>query len=335
MMEFFKSDTVLEEIVAPLENFVYIGEECVLHNEWHLKIVENTDRAYWEHYASLPRIEEIASRSFYAKWSLVKEYQTKRVVLPLEDEFTPDMSQMDQLRYEINDIVSSFRLVKKGGIVQRLIQTRVKGWWGAGGPELSWEPHIRPAIGNAGKFASQEIGISIEIMSLLSQIKSKTPYRIALQRLNYMIERGASPPVEDKILDAVIGFESLFLAGINAELSYRLSLRAAYLLGSSGDERDQLFKTVKTLYELRSAIIHGYDKGRIDKALDSLKKVQKQENEITLETASFLAEDILRDSLRKLLPILATEKKSILDANTSLDQMIVHGESLNYTNNER
>ncbi len=333
MMEFFKSDTVFEEIVAPLENFVYNGKECVLHNGWHLKLIDRKDKEYWEFYASLPRIEEVASRQFFAKWSLVKEYQTKRLVLPLEGEFNPDTRQMDQLRYEINDVVSSFHLVMKGGIVQRLIQTRVKGWWGTGGPEITWEPHVRPAFGTWGRFIAQEIDKSIEIMSLLSQIKKKTPYRIALQRLDYIIERGGSPRVEDKILDATIGLESLFLVGIKEELSYRLSLRAAYLLGSTGDERRRFFKAVRKLYDLRSAIIHGYNEKKINDALTSLKSVQNQENEMTLETASSLAEDILRISLRKLLPILATKKKSIGDVNTSLDQMIERGEALNYSSN--
>ena len=47
------------------------------------------------------------------------------------------------------------------------------------------------------------------------------------------------------------------LCGINTELTYRLSLISASLLAPRGSERKTKFDSVKTLYGLRSKVVHG------------------------------------------------------------------------------
>lgn len=60
---------------------------------------------------------------------------------------------------------------------------------------------------------------------------------------------------EDMLIDAMIALESLF--GANQELGFRLGATVAHLLGTDAAERDALFRQVKTLYKLRSKIVHG------------------------------------------------------------------------------
>jgi hypothetical protein len=62
----------------------------------------------------------------------------------------------------------------------------------------------------------------------------------------------------DKILDAVIGMESLLLsaAGVKGELKYRFSLNFSTLFDSK-EEKWRAFKTAGQLYDLRSVIAHG------------------------------------------------------------------------------
>jgi hypothetical protein len=59
------------------------------------------------------------------------------------------------------------------------------------------------------------------------------------------------------VLNGLTALEGVLLSGKDGELSYRLSVRVASLLGNDASDRKQIFKTVKEFYDLRSKIIHG------------------------------------------------------------------------------
>lgn len=63
----------------------------------------------------------------------------------------------------------------------------------------------------------------------------------------------------DKIIDIVIGLESLLSDSEKGDITYKLSLRAAYLLQQSSLEELKLsiYKNMKAIYSYRSAIVHG------------------------------------------------------------------------------
>ena len=66
------------------------------------------------------------------------------------------------------------------------------------------------------------------------------------------------PNESERLLDIAFAFEAIFLNdGENKELSYRLALRAARLLGKTLTERHEIFDSVKKLYDFRSKIAHG------------------------------------------------------------------------------
>jgi hypothetical protein len=59
----------------------------------------------------------------------------------------------------------------------------------------------------------------------------------------------------------MIALESFVLAGKEAtqELTYRLRVRVAHLLGSTAEQRQNVFKKMAELYGIRSSIVHnGY-----------------------------------------------------------------------------
>lgn len=58
-------------------------------------------------------------------------------------------------------------------------------------------------------------------------------------------------------IDLSIAMEAVLLQQGDQELSFRLALRAANLLGTDDDERIRIFKQVKESYDLRSKIVHG------------------------------------------------------------------------------
>ena len=62
---------------------------------------------------------------------------------------------------------------------------------------------------------------------------------------------------EESFLMFMIALECLILPKQDTELSYRLSQRAAWFLGNTPDERKDIKKLIKELYNIRSKIVHG------------------------------------------------------------------------------
>lgn len=85
--------------------------------------------------------------------------------------------------------------------------------------------------------------------------KRVEPIEIAYQRYSdALLFWGVT--VERRVSDAVIGLESLFLLE-NDELSYRLRLRVARLLGTIGFDPHCVQDAMKRAYEVRSSFLHG------------------------------------------------------------------------------
>jgi hypothetical protein len=76
---------------------------------------------------------------------------------------------------------------------------------------------------------------------------------IALRRFNFGVEEDNA---ENKIIDFLIAFEALYLEGMD-ELGYRLSTRAAVLLGENDAEAAKVKEVIVEAYGLRSKIVHG------------------------------------------------------------------------------
>jgi hypothetical protein len=82
-----------------------------------------------------------------------------------------------------------------------------------------------------------------------------------LERMNVGMRRRSQ---KDQALDCGIALEMLLGGDAREEISYRLALRAALFLGKTLDERRELRKKMKKLYDLRSAVAHGSHKTHKD-----------------------------------------------------------------------
>jgi hypothetical protein len=83
---------------------------------------------------------------------------------------------------------------------------------------------------------------------------SKNKLRIPLERLNNF---GSEEPLIDRAIELRICLESIFLNDGNKEqLRFRLALRAALFLGIDLVERKEIFKTIKTSYDITSTAVH-------------------------------------------------------------------------------
>jgi len=68
---------------------------------------------------------------------------------------------------------------------------------------------------------------------------------------------GCSVVMEESIVDFVIVLEALLGRGIQDEITHRISVRGALLLASNREERLDYYKSLKYLYKVRSALVHG------------------------------------------------------------------------------
>lgn len=116
----------------------------------------------------------------------------------------------------------------------------------------------------------------------------------AVSRFSFALDKHRA---EDRILDMMIAAEALFLsdaggAADRGELKYRLSLRAAVLLGTNGREREQIFKFMKLAYDARSAIAHGGSPGPLR---------DPDGNQIDLELFTKYLDRYLRRAIKKAI----------------------------------
>lgn len=103
--------------------------------------------------------------------------------------------------------------------------------------------------------------------------------KIALRRFNSSYGEG----LEDRLLDQMIALESLYL-GDAKELSYKLALRAAFLLARGKKQRNQIFKRLKEAYTARGKIVHG----------KKVKKTSANLPELVADTEEYLRQSIKR-----------------------------------------
>jgi len=101
----------------------------------------------------------------------------------------------------------------------------------------------------------------------------------AIGRFVYGVDRKKE---EDRLVDLMVGAESLFLPKEKDELAFKLCLRAALLwasLGLAGRSPTDVYQSMKKAYRLRSAIVHGA--GRAD---PNLKETTLAAEEIMRQT---------------------------------------------------
>lgn len=119
----------------------------------------------------------------------------------------------------------------------------------------------------------------------------------------------------DKIIDIVIGLESLLSDGKSGDITYKLSLRAAYLLqfSSLGESKLDIFNNMKAIYSYRSAIVHGQNQ----KTLAKRRYIKNTEGnkKLVLE----VAENYLKECIKVLI-----HKPEFLEA-TAIDTKLILG----------
>ena len=151
-------------------------------------------------------------------------------------------------------LVTSTRHIRAAKWMHDINANFTFGWWGGGGfvydgwwkeRELSEEAEANFRKSIAGwavfRFASDQ---------------ERDALNLALRRISGSFARVGRMQLQDRILDYAIALEIMYRLD-RSELTYKLSTRAACLLGKTPEMRIATFEKIGKFYDIRSAIVHG------------------------------------------------------------------------------
>jgi hypothetical protein len=118
--------------------------------------------------------------------------------------------------------------------------------WGAGGSQFL-------PLEQRGRLAPEHLNAVATTAALVMDHYSD-PLAIPTRRFASALLTRAD--VEDGLVDAVIGWESLFAGTDQGELSFRIAAAMAWLIEPDANERVAVHREITRLYGLRSRILH-------------------------------------------------------------------------------
>jgi hypothetical protein len=171
-----------------------------------------------------------------------------------------------------------------------------------------WEDHLPnlnhvftarryPSYFEDGGWLKEHAGVTAEEAAQLPAVAaarttSNAQAQLASRRLSMALLRDTP---DDQLLDACIGLEAL-LGQKGAEISYRVSVRAAALLASKANESrspELTFKLARKVYDRRSELVHGSTSGKHA----TVQPQDDGEEFSTHSVAVWLLREILRERL--------------------------------------
>lgn len=200
-----------------------------------------------------------------------------------------------EMRKKLDQALLAICSFEEGGIAYDGFHLRPKIFCpvpvgGSHHPHSEWIPPM-----HSFRIRTDEIESFTEHVKHFENLHSSLEF--ACRRLLYAERRLQA---RDRILDAVIGLEAIFLQDMTddkkyrSEITYRLSMNYSSLFNIPS-ERYDAFKTMRDLYRVRSEIGHG------EPIQDSdLRKINGRDT--TLGDAAALATSILRKTIKNFLP---------------------------------
>lgn len=200
----------------------------------------------------------------------------------------------------VDQVVNALRLYGVESVYPVAIIYRTTQW--SFGHEQVFQGRFQPDIHFATEVDNPWLNSFKQFWDVLQSehIKNRKFLDVAIRRFSYAHERHR---MEDKIVDLLIAAEALFLSDYNkddpyiGEIRYRLSLRAALFLGSSGDSQKLIFRQMRAAYDLRSKIAHGGDTENV--------KLPKQSDDTPTHLKDFVwtIQRYIRFALRKAIDL--------------------------------
>ncbi len=262
--ELFYSDNLRFVDTVRLYNFEASSEKIVLNNGLSIKrfpvvVDEQTkiQQIQFKPYIQFSKSDYIIEK-FYTRTKRVGNAKTPFDVDLVSKEANESGDLFDQ-------IIKALRIMKNSAVYRdHVISTEMLTFTPYAGI-ISRFPFLEnTVIGNKLVISKDEDKELISIFENISKNENKS-FQIASNRLGFGLERRFD---EDRLIDYMIGLESIYLPDGQDELTFRLSLRIAFLMGKDVAERKDIFRFIKKMYHLRSKLVHGkkYDLTKDDVA---------------------------------------------------------------------
>lgn len=201
-------------------------------------------------------------------------------------------------RSSIRDLQVAFALSGRGNVSQsrpRYMSTRHLNF--LSGRSLNFRDASTPLIPR--QIGDPELK---NVVSTLKRLKTNDTTKLALALDRYRsATTNRSNPI-DRIIDAAIGLESLF--GDSAFVNTSIAVGLSNLLGTTYEERKELYESSKRLYGKRSKIVHG-------------KKLKPNEN------PELIADELLELLARSILGFLDEPKLLAMDTHDRTKELCI------------
>jgi len=170
---------------------------------------------------------------------------------------SPTKEQYSKTAFLFSRVITTLRLFKAGVVgFNTVFGEKLSEWEGGMSARGS---AFKPAISGKGyRLVQSEEN---ELKKLWSEMKDidlaeRKSVGLAMRRFGYAYERTLN---EDKIIDFMIAFESLFLRGRKAptRTGQYIGLGCSMLLGKNAKEREEINDFLVKVYEMRNKIVHG------------------------------------------------------------------------------
>lgn len=221
----------------------------------------------------------------------------KRVGSEVDDESRVAAARLlEEQEAMLDSVVQSLRLLKPGTVTPAGRITTATSWFLRGIRNYGQGLHSPGVWGNDFPLSKSEAALLVDLRRKLTSevVRKRRALMLAIRRFSQADERTLA---DDKMLDLMIAAEALFLSDSGreedrGELSYRLSLRAGYLLGSNPASRREVFGQMRRAYRARSKIAHGGEMAQV-KLEDG--------TEVDLHTFAKSVHQLMREAIRAVL----------------------------------
>ena len=256
------STKVKLRLIAPLKNFQSEVKNIQLADNLVIRQLENKElNELWRWDPLNPNIDHFGADLLFEPYKLVFDVQFMK----------GQVFDIPEKQKTMEDVVTALRIFKTGLVGYNFF--------------LVWPSECRPLRGiydyntniRFNAFAKPYLGTKYELS--VSEGKAFTrfwkkfksadiqPIHVAISRLSHGEERETA---EDQLIDLMIAFENLYLPDAEGELRFRLSIRASCLLEKDDAGREEVFSLLKDAYDIRSKIVHGASRSKVDRMLQKV-----------------------------------------------------------------
>lgn len=268
---FVFNSRLCDELYKKYEDFFYVRERDLnptasLHN-----FKSELDVIQLDKNLKIRKIYEKEQKRLWREtFSIIPKFDIPSIKFVLEAQYMVSEYRPDESAYlnELFDrVISAVRLFKKGIFGYNRITTKI--YWACPLSKASMsfgKSYYEPFSGAQYMLSKNEAEDLVKFWEMFNKVDFKKYgfIELAIKRFNLAHVR---KELEDKLIDLMIAFEALYLFKTSQELGFKLSTRAAFILGRDKDkaEKEKIYNFLKKAYNTRSGIVHGNE--HLDKTI--------------------------------------------------------------------